>query len=297
MQSVQEEGLSSEQQQFFERNGYLILKDCVSADVLGRLQEASEQWLHDVQQLHEQGLFTPDAAIIPGSDGKQHCIRINCVHTKGNTVSLEVLGLPALIAAARSLCGEGEVISTYESLLVKEDGDNQLIPWHQDALYDRSYRVITAGIYLDDSRRDGGCLLVLPGSQHQKQDICAHTERYGYNAADLCAVEVNAGDILLHDAMVVHASAPVTSPVRRRTVYFEFRSAEEQRKDGFQTKEWIEKRLQLQELAARYYSHLHQKPDAELSREFLDAELKRLTERTRSRAGNFCIENIPTTMM
>ena len=73
---------------------------------------------------------------------------------------------------------------------------------------------------------------MIPGSQQQRQDICALTETYGWDHPDAVDVEMEPGDVLLHNVMVVHGSDRVEGKALRRTIYYEFRAAEEILEDG-----------------------------------------------------------------
>lgn len=77
----------------------------------------------------------------------------------------------------------------------------------------------------------------------QKQDICALTERYGWDGLGVIHVEMEPGGVLLHDVMVVHGSERVEGKNLCRTIYYEFRAAEEIIEDGPWDAEWVERRL------------------------------------------------------
>ena len=62
------------------------------------------------------------------------------------------------------------------------------------------------------------------------------------------------GDVLLHNAMVVHGSEPVIGKALRRTVYYEFRAAEEILADGPWDRNWIDRRLRLVPIGLRRHS-------------------------------------------
>jgi len=69
----------------------------------------------------------------------------------------------------------------------------------------------------------------------------------------MITVEMEPGDVLLHDVMVVHGSEEVEGKALRRTIYYEFRAAEEILADGPWDREWIDRRLRLVPLALRRY--------------------------------------------
>ena len=60
---------------------------------------------------------------------------------------------------------------------------------------------------------------------------------------------MTAGDVLVHDDMVVHGSPPATGNALRRTIYLEFRPARSILEDGPWTPEWMHARLRLLPLA------------------------------------------------
>src|SRR5258705_10534159 len=69
------------------------------------------------------------------------------------------------------------------------------------------------------------------------------------------------GDVRLHDVMIVNGSEPVVGKALRRTVYYEFRAAEEILEEGRWDRTWIDRRLRLLPLALR--RHAERFPHAE----------------------------------
>jgi hypothetical protein len=51
--------------------------------------------------------------------------------------------------------------------------------------------------------------------------------------------------VLLHDVMVAHGSPEIEGKTRRRTIYYEFRSAEQIMTEGPWDAEWVDRRLRL----------------------------------------------------
>ncbi len=243
--------LSDEQVAFFDENGYLILHNWIPQMLLDRLQAAGEAWI-------ENGLKSPsdtpqysDYLFAQRPHGRV-MFRVDYLHNKGQTASLELLGSPHVLAVAESLCGPN-FVPTYESMVFKQEGDGEAVRWHQDAAHPRKYRIFNYGLYLDHSHAGAGALRVLPKTQTRKQDICALTETYGWDAPGVIEVEMSPGDVLLHDVMVVHGSAHAEGNRLRRTIYYEFRAAEEIVEDGPWDREWIDRRLRLVPLGLKRY--------------------------------------------
>jgi hypothetical protein len=178
--------------------------------------------------------------------------RVNYLHNKGFPASLELLGCPQVLAVAESLSGEN-FVPTYESMVFKQQGDGAQIRWHQDALHPRNYRIYNYDLYLDASRREAGALHVVPKTHLKKQDFCNIEHNYGWEVPDSIQVEMEPGDVLIHDVMVAHGSPATVGKALRRTIYYEFRAVEEILDEGPWDRQWIDRRLRLVPLALERY--------------------------------------------
>jgi hypothetical protein len=239
--------LTPEQITFFDVNGYLILRNWIPAELLQRLQAAGDAWIQQGWR-HQRDENNPD----PGFDdyvfadrpSGRVMFRVNYLHNKGQSASLELLGSPQVLAVAESLCG-CNFVPTYESMVFKEEKDGAPIIWHQDAVHPRRYRIFNYDVYLDRSTADGGALRVLAKTQSHKQDFCKLEQEYDWNPPDVAVVEMEPGDVLLHDVMVAHGSPEVEGKARRRTLYYEFRATEQILSEGPWDAEWVDRRLRL----------------------------------------------------
>ncbi len=128
-------------------------------------------------------------------------------------------------------------------------------------MHPRTHRIFNIDVYLDASRAGEGALRVAPGSHLAPVDVCQLQEEYGWNAPGVIQVELNPGDVLVHDVMIVHGSEAVTGNRLRRTIYYEFRAAEQILREGPWDAEWVDRRLRLVPLGLR--EHARQNPDAE----------------------------------
>lgn len=243
--------LSPEQVRFFDDNGYLVLRNWIPQPLLSRLQEAGHRWIAQGWALDDGDLLKEDFMFARRETGKV-MYRVNYLHNKGESASLELLGSPYVLAVAESLCGPN-FVPTYESMVFKQAGDGEAIQWHQDAVHPRRFRIFNYDLYLDASTKDGGALKVIPGTNLYRQDICHLEQTYGWDHPNAIYVEMQPGDVLLHDVMVVHGSERVLGKNLRRTVYYEFRAAEEILADGPWDRTWIDRRLRLIPVALRRY--------------------------------------------
>jgi ectoine hydroxylase-related dioxygenase (phytanoyl-CoA dioxygenase family) len=258
--------LSEEQIAFFDENGYLILRGWIPKPLLARLQEAGQGWIErGWAQYQNDGERTSKARwdadwAFAEREGKTVMWRVNYLHDKGFAASLELLGSPEVLGIAESLCGPN-FVPTYESMVFKQQGDGKEVIWHQDAIHPRNHRIFNLDVYLDASRGEAGALLVVPKSHTVRQDFCDLETVFGWDVPDAIVVEMEPGDVLLHDVMVAHGS-PATrgAAALRRTLYYEFRPAEQILSEGPWDRDWIDKRLRLVPVALRLFER--QFPDA-----------------------------------
>ena len=231
----------------FDRDGYLVLKHLIPQELLGRLQVAAQDWIEQGERSTDDG--EGDFVFADGDDGRR-LFRVNYVHALGQPASLELLGCPEILAVAESLTGPN-FVPTYESLVFKGEGDGAPIRWHQDAVHPRNHRIVNVDVYLDDSLPAEGSLRVVPGSQHEVADTCELEAAYGWDLPGMIKTDLRAGDVLLHDTMLVHGSEAVRGNRLRRTLYYEFRPAEQIITEGPWDREWIGQRLRLIPLGLR----------------------------------------------
>jgi ectoine hydroxylase-related dioxygenase (phytanoyl-CoA dioxygenase family) len=240
--------LTSEQIRFFDDNGYLVLHGWIPPELLSRLRDAGDAWIQDgwKQEGAEDFKFRK-------IDGVRTMFRVDYVHDKRQPASLELLGSPQVLAVAESLCGPN-FVPTYESMVFKSEGKGVAIEWHQDACHPGNYRIFNLDVYLDASEVGSGALKVVPGSSKRRQDICAVAADYGWEPPGVIDVPMQPGDVLVHDVMVVHGSEATDGKALRRTIYYEFRAAEEILEDGPWDRSWIDQRLRLVPLALRRHA-------------------------------------------
>lgn len=246
--------LTAEQIEFFDTQGYLVLPQRIPPDLLARLQDATAGMIARGRQTGGDD----DHRFTTTDDGRRVMFRVDYVHDKEDATTLELLGSPALLGIAESLAGPN-FVPTYESLVFKDTGAGAVVRWHQDAVHPRNHRIFNIDVYLDESRADGGALRVVPGSQTSTTDMCELERQYGWDVPGAIHAELSAGDVLVHDVMIVHGSEAVTGNRLRRTLYYEFRPAEQILAEGPWDREFIDRRLRL--LPVALAEHARRNPD------------------------------------
>lgn len=244
--------LSAEQLAFYDANGYLLLRNWIPKPMLERLQAAGDVWIADGMNAGEDDPHEPDYRFVENSNGKTMW-RVDYIHNKGQAASLELLGSPVVTEVAQSMCGVN-FVPTYEAIVFKQEGNGAAVEWHQDAVHPRKHRIFNYDLYLDESRSGAGALWVIPGSHLQAHDVCRLSAEHGWNVPEAIEIEMQPGDVLLHDVMVLHGSPQTEGKRLRRTIYYEFRAAEEIVEDGPWDRTWIDQRLRLVPLGLKRYA-------------------------------------------
>ncbi|MEM7404577.1 MAG: phytanoyl-CoA dioxygenase family protein [Pseudomonadota bacterium] len=134
----------------------------------------------------------------------------------------------AVLKPVRAIFGD-DLLVYHVTCWLKEPGDDSFVSWHQDATYfylDPAEHV-TAWVALTPSRLDSGCVEVIPGThrrgqiEHGTRPDPANLLSNGQTLAEsvdksgAVALELQAGQMSLHDTYLVHSSGPNTSGHRR----------------------------------------------------------------------------------
>ncbi len=148
---------------------------------------------------------------------------------RGVAAFLELARDPDIVELVSGIVGE-DVILWGCHVFCKPAGDGYETPWHQDGHYwpIRPLATCTVWVALEESDRGNGCLRVIPGS-HRAQQMHDHLhedrtdltlqQRLApgtFAEATAVDVELQAGEMSLHDVYMIHGARPNTS-ARRRT--------------------------------------------------------------------------------
>jgi ectoine hydroxylase-related dioxygenase (phytanoyl-CoA dioxygenase family) len=136
---------------------------------------------------------------------------------------------PNILDMVEQLIGENFALWN-SSFFAKPALDGNKTPWHQDGEYwpIRPVATCTVWIAIDDATRDNGCLKFMPGS-HKRRELRKHhmNEAAGltlnqelgaeeYDEDRAFHLELEAGQMSLHDVFLVHGSEANASPHSRR---------------------------------------------------------------------------------
>ena len=213
--------LSKEQIDTFNQSGYLHIPNAINAALLQYLQQESDLLLKQIYQQLKSGTIHPDHAFTCRLF-QSYLNRINNFHLHASPKTLALLGHHLIQDIANKLCHQEHIVSV-DMMIIKNLGDELTIPWHQDITFNQNKdKIIAVGVYLEPSKLDDAPLTLIRDS-HSK--VHKNIEQYAkLNQNKRVSICAKAGDIIVHNPMLVHSSNPINQQSIRRTIYYEFRS-------------------------------------------------------------------------
>lgn len=182
------------------QNGYLLLRQAVPAG-----------WLDELRATFEAGVIGPEQWPVPRGHDWRHAL-----------VDLDprvqaVCRLPALLAVAGELIGEGFFLAQVEGREPLAGGGHQVL--HRDLSEQRLGDRVTALVYLDDYGPANGATRIVPGSHRPGEQLAPFDFSDESRVVQLSGA---AGDILLFDADLVHGACRNPSGARRRSLLISY---------------------------------------------------------------------------
>ena len=217
----QNDKLSDDQIDTFNLKGYLHFPQAINGGLLRYLQQESDLLLKRIYQQLNSGAIHPDHAF-SCHYFRSYLNRINNYHLHASLKTLSLLGHQLIQDIANKLCHQQHIVSA-DMMLIKNLGDEYGEPWHQEIIFDpNDDKIITVGIYLEPSNTEDAPLTLINGSHtkpHQNIEMYAqhHQDKH-------IALPAQAGDIIVHNSMLVHGSLPLKNQSIRRIIYYEFRN-------------------------------------------------------------------------
>lgn len=209
-------GLTPAEIETFRRDGLVVPAYRLSEALLARTRDAATRLTAARPDIRPEFIPLPHMPWDDGEDTRRLA-----------GAFLDVALTPEFLDLVEGLLGPDIVFWT-AALFCKPSSEGREIPWHQDGVYwplDPP-ATVTLWLALDDSTRANGCLRYVPGSH--KTGLLPHSEsdRDGLvlntaiaeDAVDRDAVqcvELEAGQVSVHDIYLIHGSEPNTSPMRR----------------------------------------------------------------------------------
>ena len=210
--------LTQGEKDFYRRQGYVVPSWRLPSARVDSMREALDRLIAGNPGVRPEKLVS--AHLEKGREG-----------VKGSRDFLDLARDPDLVELISDVIGE-DVILWGCQVFCKPGGDGLETPFHQDGHYwpIRPLATCTAWIALDSSTRENGCLKVGPGS-HRSRTLFHHlkedrqdlvlTQRIvdpAFDESSAVDVELDPGQMSLHDVYMIHGAAANRSPKRRAGV-------------------------------------------------------------------------------
>jgi ectoine hydroxylase-related dioxygenase (phytanoyl-CoA dioxygenase family) len=207
-----------EAKRFYGENGFVVFKDFVDSEVVGRLYDEALAADGITGDIHGDG---QDRGIVGRALGQALRHRIH-YFTQRSPAAAAVAASARMQLVRESLGGPEYWLldDTLDGVICQtKRGDRQsaytAIRWHLEFPYTHSLSpAFAAGLYLHESRRDNGCLAVVPTS---------HVSPVSLVPPEPLLVEAEPGDLICHHGQLYHASGSMRRESDfRTTIYFYF---------------------------------------------------------------------------
>jgi len=221
--------LTPSQTTFFHENGYLVVENAVSQNLLRLLRQQFLEWVEESKQHHaafgETINHKPRFDLSQEHSADQPCLRrvnapVEISEAYWNAVTES--RIPVMIT---QLIGEN-IRFHHSKINSKLPGSGTEVKWHQDFAFTphTNSDLVTALLMIDEVTAENGPLQVLPGSHLSEVHSLWHngvfTGAVAKETADYCekhAIECtgNAGSVCLMHTKLLHGSKPNRSNLSR----------------------------------------------------------------------------------
>ena len=216
-------GLSAAQKEFYNENGYVLVKGLLDPQEAGALCREAHELADRLRKFRDinaawASVRASDQVVLHCHDVQFHCAGFARLLVDGR-----------LGAAAAAIIGPNVQLH-HTKMFIKPPEKGATFPMHQDYPYfpHQRHSMIAAIIHLDDAPLEKGCVRVVPGSHKlgplepdNKTDLSLSPSRYSIASATPCPAQ--AGDVLFFSYLTIHGSGMNTSKQSRTTVLVQMR--------------------------------------------------------------------------
>lgn len=211
--------LTLDEVQRYQRDGYVVPAWQLPAARTAAMRDALDELLRRNPGVRPEKLVS---AHVDGDNGEG---------VRGVADFLDLARDPELVELVSGVLGQ-DLILWGCHVFCKPPSEGFETPWHQDGHYwpIRPLATCTVWVALEPSLRSNGCLRVVPGS-HAAQQLHTHLHEDrtdltlnqrlaagAFDEADAVDIELQPGQMSLHDVYMIHGAKANRSPQRRTGV-------------------------------------------------------------------------------
>ena len=223
--------LTEQQKESWSENGYLVIKNVLSAKEVEDLRRSTDALNAQAQGLKESTDRLKLEAFDTGGTMLQMVAEPHDLGGEWMALARD----ERILDVVEELLGPN-ILLYYSMLMMKPPREGFKAPWHQDFAFFAHNRadLLACQLYIDDSTLENGCVLVVPGSyqlgllNHFKDGHFTGIVQGDTSAFDAkeVTVPVKAGGMIIWHSLTLHRSHPNRSPEPRRAIVFEYKNPE-----------------------------------------------------------------------
>jgi ectoine hydroxylase-related dioxygenase (phytanoyl-CoA dioxygenase family) len=213
--------LSSSELEHYREHGYVIPQFRLPSDLLAELRAALDGLLAGYTDVAPEDLANPH--MLPPTEGpKINPFMLAARRPEILDMVEEILGPDLVLWITRVLC--------------KPAGKGREVPWHQDGEYWPMRPLATCSVWiaLDPVSTTNGCMQFIPGSHKRLEPYRHHVsdrknivlnlelDQDQFDPAQAVNVELEPGQMSLHDVRLIHGSHANTSGQRRAALIMRY---------------------------------------------------------------------------
>ena len=215
--------LTAQELEHYRQRGYVIPRYRLPAPLLTRLRGALDQLLASYTDVAQEDLANPH--MIPSNGA-------------GPNPFLEVAQHPDVLDMVEQILGP-DLILWITRVLCKPPVMGREVPWHQDGEYWLMRPLATCSVWvaIDPVSTANGCMRFIPGS-HNRSELYRHhvsdrknlvlnleLDQDQFDERDAVNVELEPGQMSMHDVRLIHGSLANTSGQRRAALILRYMPA------------------------------------------------------------------------
>ena len=216
--------LTDNELQHYREHGYVIPRYRLPDPLLQRLRQAVDEVLATYTDVAQEDLANPH--MIPPTEGP------------GVNPFMAAARHPPILDMVERVLGP-DLILWITRLLCKPAHNGREVPWHQDGEYWLMRPLATCSVWvaIDPVSAVNGCMRFIPGS-HKQRELYRHhianrenlvldleLDRDQFDESKAVNVELEPGQMSLHDVRMIHGSLANTSGQRRAALILRYMPA------------------------------------------------------------------------